>query len=149
MSDARSRRAQREILAMLIFVALLVRPRTVADELPRPEAPAPTVAVRERAGRLERADPHDWQGHTSAALAAEGPPYCWWAVDAELLPLLGVPPATSAKLLQHAERGGLPDASSLREQAGLSLPHATRWSGQFKTACTGRDLHRSAPPHRR
>jgi len=146
MSDARSRRAQREILAMLIFVALLVRPRTAADKLPRPDAPAPTVAVRERAGRLERADPHDWQGHTSAALAAEGPPYCWWAVDAELLPLLGVPPATSAKLLQHAERGGLPDANALREQAGLSLPHATRWSGQFKTACTGRELHRSAPP---
>jgi hypothetical protein len=146
MSDARSRRAQREILAMLIFVALLVRPRSSADELPRADAPAPTVAVRERAGRLERADPHDWQGHTSAALAAEGPPYCWWAVDAELLPLLGVPPATSAKLLQHAERGGLSDAISLREQAGLSLPHATRWSAQFKTACTGRDLHRSAPP---
>ncbi|NQW63656.1 MAG: hypothetical protein HQ461_12555 [Deltaproteobacteria bacterium] len=146
MSDARSRRAQREILAMLIFVALLVRPRSSADELPRADPPVPTVAVRERSGRLERADPHDWQGHTSAALAAEGPPYCWWAVDAELLPLLGVPPATSAKLLQHAERGGLPDAISLREQAGLSLPHATRWSGQFKTACTGRDLHRSAPP---
>lgn len=146
MSDARSRRSHHELFAMLFLVALLVRPRSVADELPRADPPAPTVAVRERAGRLERADPHDWQGHTSAALAAEGPPYCWWAVDAELLPLLGVPPATSAKLLQHAERGGLPDAISLREQAGLSLPHATRWSGQFKTVCTGRELHRSAPP---
>jgi hypothetical protein len=146
MSDARSRRAQRELFATLIFVALLVRPRAPEDDRPRTAPPAPTVAVRERAGRLERADPSDWRGHTIAALAAEGPPYCWWAVDAELLPLLGVPPATSAKLLRHAEAGGLPDAISLREQTGLPLAQATRWSGQFKTVCTGRELHRSAPP---
>jgi hypothetical protein len=146
MSDARSRRLQHELFAMLFFVALLVRPRTPADELPRSEPPAPAVAVREQSGRLERSHPSDWSGHTAAALAAEGPPYCWWAVDAALLPLLGVPPATAAKLLQHAERAGRPDAISLREQAGLSLPHATRWSGQFKTNCTGRELHRSAPP---
>jgi hypothetical protein len=105
--------------------------------------------VRERAGRLERAEPTDWRGHTAAAVAAEGPPHCWWAVDDELLPLLGVPPATAAKLLQHAAAGGLPDATSLRERAGLSKPQAERWSGQFKTSCTPRDLHRSAPPQRR
>lgn len=150
MSDARSRRAQRELLATLFFLALLVRPRTAADALDRDAPPPPTVAVRERAGRLERAERTDWRGHTAAALAAEGPPYCWWAVDTELLPLLGVPPATAAKLLQHAEGGGLPDATSLREQAGLSKLQAERWSGQFKTRCTARDLHRSAPPpHRR
>ena len=149
MSDARSRRAQRELFATLLFLALLVRPRTAADALDRAAPPPPTIAVRERAGRLERAEPTDWRGHTAAALAAEGPPYCWWAVDAELLPLLGVPPATAAKLLQHAAAGGLPDATSLRERAGLSKPQAERWSGQFKTSCTPRDLHRSAPPQRR
>jgi hypothetical protein len=149
MSDARSRRSHHELFAMLFLVVLLVRPRSSADELPRAEPPAPTVAVRERSGRLERADPRDWEGHTSAALAAEGPPYCWWAVDAELLPLLGAPPATAAKLLQHAAAGGLPDTTSLRERAGLSKPQAERWSGQFKTSCTPRDLHRSAPPRRR
>lgn len=143
MSDAHSRRLQRELFAMLFFVALLVRPRTPADELARAAPPAPAVAVREQAGRLERADPADWNGHTAAALAAEGPPYCWWAVDGDLLPLLGVPPATATKLLQHAAGGGRPDVASLREQAGLSKPQADRWSGQFKTACTGRDLHRS------
>lgn len=132
--------AQRESLAILLLAALLVRPRD-CEPPPPASLPAPAVAVRERAGRLERALPGDWRGHTSQAAAAEGPPYCWWAIDEAFLSAAGVPAATAVKLVRHMEDGGTPDAGSLHDEALLPRRQAERWSKLFRLQCQGRDLH--------
>lgn len=144
MSAPPTLRARRDLLAILMLLALLVRPRGCANPVPV-RVPLPATAVQERSGRLERAVAADWRGHTAAAAAAEGPPYCWWALDAEMLEAMAVPPATAAKLLRHMEQGGRPDTSALREEAGLAKPQAERWGPRFTLACSGRDFARSEP----
>lgn len=135
-----SSRAPRELLAVIFLLALLVRPRGCVSP-GRDSYPVPANEVVERSGRLERAQPGEWRGHTAAAWRAEGAPYCWWALDAALLSKLPVPPATATKLLQHMEAGGRPDFDELRNQAGLPRPLAERWSRAFRVSCAGRDLH--------
>lgn len=144
MSAAYMLRARRERLAMLLLLGLLVRPR--GCETPPPTtAPSPATFVGERAGRLERSVASDWRGRTAAAAVAEGPPYCWWAIDAPMLDAMSVPPATASKLLRHMEQGGLPQEEALREAAGLARPQAERWSRPFTLDCSGRDFARSGP----
>ena len=131
---------QRELLALLLLAALLVRPRCAVA--PAPVAPQPALFVVERGGRLEAGAATDWAGHSTAALVAEGPPFCWAAMDRSLLVALGATPAVAAALIRFRDAGGLPEAGALREQAGISARMAARWAPIFRERCLPRDFAR-------